>query len=281
MLLALAYFTAPVIRETRSWLVFGSFTVQPVELVKIALILLYAQYFSRRHLSVARWKNIFTSFFLFAIPAGLVAILPDLGSALILFGVWFGFLLVSGLPPKRVVPTVLVFIVAGVFLWTSVLKDYQRDRIAGVFFPERDALGINYSVIQSKIAIGSGGFFGKGYDQGPQTQLGFLTEPAGDFILSAIIEEWGLLGGIVVLGSFLWLIFGIIRTGMLANQNFEKFVCLGIVMVFGLQFLLNAGSATGVTPVVGVTFPFVSYGGSSLVVNFFLLPLVYAIRRKS
>ncbi|RJQ29343.1 hypothetical protein C4571_01805 [Candidatus Parcubacteria bacterium] len=281
VLLVVAYFKGPVIRETRSWLVLGSFHFQPVELAKVALILIYAQFFSRRHISIARWKNIAGSFVLFALPAGLVALQPDLGSALILFGIWFGFLLFSGLPTRRVVAALLVLVALGIFGWSQILKDYQRERILGVVYPERSVLGINYSVIQSKIAIGSGGLLGKGYGQGSQVQLGFLPEPATDFIVSALIEEWGLVVGLVVLGAFLYLVFGIVQIGMAAEHNFEKFIALGAAMVFGLQFLLNTGSATGITPVIGITFPFLSYGGSSILTSFLLLSLVNAIRRKS
>lgn len=281
ILLVLVYLKGPVIREARSWLVFGSFTFQPVELAKLALILLYAQYFSRRHLSIARWKNILTSFLFFAAPAALVMLQPDLGSALVLFSIWFGFLIFSGLPRRRVLIALLAFILVGVFAWTSVLKDYQRERILGVVYPEQNALGTNYSVIQAKIAIGSGGFWGKGYGQGSQTQLGFLPEPGTDFILAALIEEWGVFGGFVVIGAFLALEYAILAVGRVADQNFEKFVCLGTAMVFGLQFILNAGSTVGITPVIGVTFPFVSYGGSSMFINFFLLAFVYAIQRRT
>jgi rod shape determining protein RodA len=142
-------------------------------------------------------------------------------------------------------------------------------------------LGINYSVSQSKIAIGSAGLWGKGYGQGMQTQLGFLSEPSEDFIFAALIEEWGVIGGLVIVAAFLFLIFQILRIGSLADENFEKFVCLGAAMMFGVQFLLNTGSATGLLPVVGVTFPFVSYGGSSMIVDFFMLSIVNSIRKTS
>lgn len=279
-LLLLAQFTGPVIRGARSWIVWGPLNFQPVEFAKVALILIYASYFSKRHLSVARWKNIFISFFLFAIPAGLIVLQPDLGSALLLFGIWFGFLLLSGLPPRRVLVAFLIFVTAGFLIWSYALQGYQRERIIGVFYPERNLLGINYSVTQSKIAIGSAGLWGKGYGQGSQTQLGFLTEPASDFVLAAFIEEWGVAGGLVVIVAFLVLIFHVLRIGALADRNFAKFVCLGVAIIFGLQFVLNAGSEAGLTPVIGVTFPFVSYGGSSILANFFLLSIVNAIARK-
>jgi rod shape determining protein RodA len=280
LLLAFVYFRGPAIRNIRSWLVLGPFNFQPVELAKISLILIYAAYFSRRHLSIARWRHILTSFILFAIPAALTALEPELGSVLVLFGVWFGFLLLSGLPPRRALAALLVFILAGVLVWGYVLKDYHRQRIVGFFYPTHDSLGINYSGAQSKIAIGSAGFWGRGYGQGTQTQLGFLTEPASDFIFAAFIEEWGVFGGIVLIGTFLFLIFQILKIGARALINFEKFVCLGVVIIFSAQFLLNSGSATGLLPVIGIPFPFLSYGGSNMLANFFLLSIVDAIRRK-
>lgn len=279
-LLLLVLASGPVIRNTRSWIVFGPFRFQPVELTKVALILLFANYFSRRHLSIARWKNILTSFAFFAVPAILTALQPDLGSAFVLFGIWFCFLLLSGLPRRRVLAAVAGFLLVGFLIWSYVLKDYQRARVVGIFYPERNALGINYGVTQSKIAIGSAGFWGKGFRQGTQTQLGFLPEAATDFPLAAFVEEWGALGGLIVIGAFLFLVFQILQIGSRAQRNFEKFVCLGGAVVFGLQFLLNAGSELGLTPVIGITFPFLSYGGSSLAANFFILSLINAVRRQ-
>ncbi|OGZ00446.1 MAG: hypothetical protein A2945_03840 [Candidatus Liptonbacteria bacterium RIFCSPLOWO2_01_FULL_52_25] len=280
LLLLFLIFYGPTVRNTRSWISFGPFNFQPVELVKVALILLYANYFSRRHLSIARWKNIFASFLFFIVPAGLTALLPDVGSALILFGIWFGFLLLSGLPWRRTFAAFAVFAVAGMFIWAYAFQDYQRERVIGVFYPERDALGVNYSAAQSKIAVGSTGLWGKGYAQGTQLQLGFLTEPTNDFVFAAFVEEWGMAMGFLVVGAFLFLMFRILKTGMEAERNFEKFVCLGTATVFGLQFFLNTGSELGFLPVVGVTFPFMSYGGSSLIANFFLLAIIVKIGSK-
>jgi len=281
LLLLTAYISAPVIRNTRSWLVIGSLNFQPVELAKIALIVVFARYFSRRHLAIAKWRTIISSFAIFALPAALTLLQPDLGSASILFGIWFGFLLVSGLPRRRVLLALGAFCVAGLLAWNFALKDYQRARITGVFFPESHALTVNYSVIQAKIAIGSAGIWGKGYHQGSQTQLGFLTEPSNDFILAAFIEEWGIIAGILLIGAFLALEWRILRIGLLANSNFEKFIALGVALVFGLHFLVNAGSTVGLFPVVGVPFPFLSYGGSNLLTSFFLLAIMNAIGRRA
>ncbi len=281
LLIIIAYGYGPSIRNTKSWIVIGPFSFQPVELMKVALIFLYARYFSRRHLAVARWRYIITSFVFFLIPAAVAVYLPDVGSAVIFFAIWFGFLLLSGLPLRRLAVAVLVFALAAVAVWFYVLKDYHRARIVGFFYPAQDLLGINYSSTQAKIAIGSSGLFGKGYGQGTQTELGFLPEPSQDFIFAGIVEEWGVAGGLVVIGAMFFLVFQILKVGSLADENFEKFICLGTAMVLGVQFLLNAGSATGLTPVVGVTFPFVSYGGSSMLANFFLLAVVNSIRKRS
>lgn len=279
-LLVFVYATAPVIRNTKSWIVFGPVQFQPVELAKIALILVFAGYFSRRHIAIGRLPNLLASLVIFAIPAGLTLLQPDLGSASILFGIWFGFLLVSGLPRKWLMTGIVLMAIGGVLGWHYFLAPYQKERIAAVFYPERNALGINYSTIQSKIAIGSSGFFGKGYNQGTQTQLGYLTEPGTDFIFAALTEEWGLLGALLVLGAFLIMMLQIFKVALAQDSNFEHFLVLGIAIVFALQFLVNAGSATGLFPVVGVTFPFLSYGGSSLLVNFCLLGMVYAVGRR-
>jgi rod shape determining protein RodA len=281
LLMMLAYAEGPIIRNTRSWLALGPFTLQPVELVKIALIFLYANYFSRRHLAVARWQTILSSFIFFVIPAAIAVVLPDLGSVVIFGAIWFGFLLLSGLPWRRIAAGVLIFLCVAGFLWVYILKDYHRARIIGYFSPGQSSLGVNYSTIQSRIAIGSAGLWGKGYGQGTQSQLGFLSEPTEDFIFSALIEEWGVAGGILIIAVFLFLIFRILSIGLLADKNFEKFICLGAVTMFGAQFLLNAGSATGLIPVVGVTFPFLSYGGSSMIADFFLLAIINSVRQWS
>ncbi len=276
-LLVFTYFTAPVIRGARSWLDFGFFQFQPSEFAKLALVIVLASFFSRRHISIARVSNLFISFIYFAIPAGLIMIQPDFGSALVLFFIWIGFILISGIRWRHLFVVAIIFSILGVTMWHSVLENYQKERILGVFSPERDVLGINYSVIQSKIAIGSAGFFGKGFGQGTQTQLGFLPEAQTDFIFAALIEEFGILGGTLIIIAFLILILRIIKIGLKADNNFNKFICLGTVAFFGIQFVLNVGSNLGLTPVIGVTFPFLSYGGSSVLINLILIGIIQSI----
>lgn len=277
VLLIITYFFAPTIRGARAWLSIGSFQFQTAEFSKLALIIVLASFFSRRHISIARISNLLISFVYFAIPAGLIALQPDFGSALILFFVWLGFLLISGIRWRHLLVAMIIFSIIGSIMWQGVLKDYQKERISGIFFPERDALGINYGVIQSKIAIGSAGFFGKGFSQGTQTQLRFLPEAQTDFIFAAFIEEWGVLGGLLILAAFLFLILKIIGIGLETDNNFNRFVCLGTAVLFGVQFILNAGSNLGITPVIGVTFPFLSYGGSSVLINLILIGIIQSV----
>lgn len=280
-LLVITYLTAKPIRGTNSWLTIGQLRFQPSELVKIILILLYASFFSRRHLEVSVIKNITASFFYFFLPAVLVFIQPDMGMTLIFFGIWFGFLIVSGLKWQRLLIGVLIFILVFNLLWLVFLKPYQKERMLGFIFPERNPLGTNYNVIQSKIAIGSAGLFGKGFRQGTQVQLGFLPEAQTDFIFSAFVEEWGLIGGLLLLLTFLWLIFRIIKIGLKSDNNRAKFICLGTVITFTLQFFLNIGSGLGLSPVIGTTLPFFSYGGSSLLTNALLIGIIQNISLES
>lgn len=279
-LLIFVYLQGPIIRNAASWLIIGPFSFQPIELAKIALILLYANYFSRRHMSIGRWKYVTGSFIFFVIPAILVALQPNLGSAVILFGLWYGTLLVSGLPLRRVLASLGIFLAIGALMWNFGLQDFHRRRIVGFLNPTQDTLGINYNATQARIAVGSGGFWGKGYGQGSQTQLGFLPVPESDFALAAFVEEWGFFGAIIVLGAFGFLIFYILGIAAGTDRNFEKYICIGVAIMFTTQFFINSASVTGLFPVIGVPFPFLSYGGSGLLINFVALSLVDFVRRR-
>lgn len=274
LLLILTYFFAPEIRNTRAWLVLGPLQFQVSEFVKLALIIFFSYFFSKRHVGIARISNIFRPFVYFLIPASFVFLQPDMGTVIVLFCIWVGFLLVSGLPWKHIVIGFLLLAVAVTASWFTVLRPYQKERIVGLFDPTYDPLGVNYSTIQSKIAVGSGGFFGKGFGQGTQVQLGFLPEPGTDYILSSITEEWGLVGGSVVLALLGFALFRMMRVGFYAESNFYRFLCLGAVIMFMTQIIINVSSALGMFPVIGITLPFVSYGGSSLLINAMLIGIV-------
>jgi len=226
-LLLITFFFAPSINGNRAWLLMGPFQFQPSELAKLAVICVLAVFFAKRHIGIARWKIIIGSFLYALIPVLIIAAQPDMGSALMVLGIWLGFLLLSGIPMRRLLVAGVFFILVFGLLWTSVFKEYQKDRIVGLFQPQQDPLGANYNVIQSRIALGSGGVFGQGFRQGTQTQLGFLPEAQTDFIFAAITEEGGLVGAGIVLAAFLWLMTRLLRMGMLVEGNIAKFLCLG------------------------------------------------------
>lgn len=277
LLLILTLLFAPIIRSSKSWLILGPIRFQVSEFVKVALILILAYFFSRKHLAIAHWHNILKSLFYFLIPAGLILLQPDLGAFLILFSIWLGFLLVSGIRWRHLLIGVLILIFLSIASWNYFLKDYQKERLRSFLNPEYSPLEYNYGVIQSKIAIGSAGFFGKGFKQGTQIQLGFLPEAQNDFIIAAVIEEWGLLGGFLTISALIFLILRVIKIGLTAENNFIRLLCLGTTILFLSQFYLNTGSVLGLLPVVGVSFPFLSYGGSSLIASAILIGIIQGI----
>ncbi len=280
ILLCLTFF-APIVRESRGWIDIGFFRFQPSELTKIALIIIFSYFFGKRHVGIANFSVIAVSFFYLAVPAFIIFKEPDWGSAMVLISVWITFLLVGGLPFKKVVLGGFVFLLLGVFSWFFLFKDYQKERIIGFLNPSYDVLGINYSTNQAKIAVGSAGFFGKGFSQGTQTHLGFLTEPSTDFIFSAFVEEWGLFGGILILSAFAVIIYRILVISLKTQGNFLKLFALGSASLLLVELFLNIGSNLGLTPVVGVTFPFLSYGGSSFITKAILMGIVQGAYRVS
>lgn len=277
LLLIATFIFAPSIRHTRSWIVLGPVQLQTSEFAKLALIILLSVFFAKRHVGIARLGVLLKSFLYFAVPAGLVLMQPDLGSTIIIFSIWVGFLLVSGISWRHLVAGGLILLVLVGLGWKFFLADYQKERILAFVNPSYDPLGVNYSVIQSKIAVGSAGFFGKGYGQGTQVQLGFLPAPATDFIFSSFTEEWGLLGGFLVIGVFIFLLLRIIKIGLTCQNNFSKLICLGTAIMFLAQFMINMGSTLGMLPVIGVTFPFFSYGGSSILANAILVGIIQSV----
>ncbi|MDD5547855.1 MAG: FtsW/RodA/SpoVE family cell cycle protein [Candidatus Pacebacteria bacterium] len=276
-LLLFTYFFAPAIRGTKGWLTLGPLQFQTAEFAKLILIIVLSWFWAKAHIGVARVKNLFLSFAYFALPAGLVMIQPDLGSALILFGIWFGYLLISGIKWKHLLIALIILAIVATLGWTSFLKEYQKDRILDFLHPGRDPLGVSYSVIQSKITIGSAGILGKGFGQGTQVKLGFLPEAHTDFILASFIEEWGLLGGVLAIMAFLVLLTRIIKIGLISENNFFKLFCLGSTVMFLSHFVLNVGSSVGLFPVVGVPFPFFSYGGSQILTASFIIGIIQSI----
>lgn len=279
--LAIVHIVGTEINGSKSWIDLGSFNLQPSEFAKAALIATLAAFFSRRHVGIKRLEIIFGSFTYFIIPAIMVLTEPDMGSTLIFFGIWFGFLLVAGLPSKYIMASLMLFAVFGGLAWQYGLKNYQKARIVAVFQPEKDPLRLNYNIIQSKNAIGSAGLLGKGFKQGEIVQLGFLPAAQTDFAMASFIEEWGFLGGLLVISLFVLLIVRIAVIGLRVEGNFNKLFALGTIIFLALHFVVNLGSAIGFMPVIGVPFPFLSYGGSNLLTASFLIAIVHSIAAKT
>ena len=278
VLIFAANFQSETIRGTKSWIIIGGFRFQPVELVKVSLILILADFFAKKGDEAWLHKNIALSFFYAMLPAGIVILHPDLGSAMVIVAVWLGFLFTAGFHIKRAAAILVFFVLAGALSWFFVMKPYQKDRLTGFLFPEKDPLGVNYNVAQSKIAIGSAGFLGKGFNFGTQTHLKFLPEAETDFIFAGFVEEWGVFGGLVILLTFIILLFRITRIGINARGGDLKFLSIGVALVLAVHLFVNAGSTLGITPVTGIPLPFLSYGGSSVLTLATLLSIMENIK---
>lgn len=264
-LLILVISSAFVIRGVRSWLTFGSFSVEPVELVKLALIILLAKFFSKRHVEIYRIRHLIVSGAYAALPALLVLAQPDLGSAIILVAIWIAVVIFSGMKLRHLVLLVCIF---GLFTfagWHTILKPYQKSRIVTFLDPYRDPKGAGYQMLQSMIAVGSGRMWGKGLGYGSQTHLHFLPEAETDFIFAAFVEEWGFVGTLILLLLLLIVLWRIVRIGMRSSDNFSRVYCHGFAAYIFVQSFIHIGMNMGLLPITGITLPFVSYGGSSLV----------------
>lgn len=270
------YFFAPVIRGTRGWYKIGGITLDPIEPIKIVLIVLLAKYFSMRHVEMYKLRHILISGLYVALPAVLIFLKPDLGGTAVLVFMWLGILMVSGIKTKHFLVLSLCFFLAAGFSWQFLLKDYQRSRITAFLFPH-DLLGTSWSQNQTKISIGSGKLLGEGMGKGSQVQYGFLPEPHTDFIFSVIAEEWGLVGITAFFASYLLLVWRILKTAIKSDSNFPRLFGVGFAIVLIVQFTVNISMNLGLLPVVGIYLPLVSYGGSGLIANFVSLGVVQGI----
>ena len=256
------------VRGAVSWFQFGSplggFSVEPVEIVKFILIVVLAKYFSGRHIDFGLVRHIIISGFYALIPVALVLLQPDLGSAFLMIIIWVGMMLVSGIRARHLLVIFLIFIIVAGMSWGFFLKDYQKGRIMAFFQPQKDPLGQGYNALQSIIAIGSGGFWGKGLGHGSQSQLNFLPEQHTDFIWATIAEEWGFFGVSSVLilwGVIFWRLFLI---AINTNTNFARLFIFGFMLLLLTQVSINIGMNMGFFPITGIPLPLLSYGGSSL-----------------
>ena len=279
--LILLFFNAVLIRGSVSWFQFGFFSLQPAEIAKIIVIIILAKYFSNHYEQMNRLPTILISGIYAALPAILIALQPDFGSALIIILVWFGMVVFLGI--NRFHLGLFLSSGAGFFIlsWLFFFKDYQKERILAFINPYFDPLGSGYHVAQSVIAVGSGGFWGRGLGQGSQSQLLFLPETQTDFIFAAIGEELGFIGIIfliILFGILFWRLLGIFHR---ARDNFGKMLTLGIIIMLISEAGINIGMNMGLVPVTGIPLPFVSYGGSALVAALIGLGILQSIKIRS
>lgn len=278
-LLIALFATGAVFKGAQSWFNLGFAAFQPVELAKLALIIVLAKYFSRRHIEIAHFRHILVSGAYAFIIFALVAVQPDFGSAVILFSIWLGMVLVSGISLKHLGAVVAVGLVAFSGLWFFGFEDYQKDRIRTFLNPLADIHGAGYNAYQATIAVGSGGSLGKGIGYGTQSKLRFLPEYQTDFIFAAYAEEWGFVGVVMLVGLFIVLVATLIRMAGRGASNFETLFTLGVAMYVISHFIVHVGINVGLLPVTGTTLPFMSYGGSHLVAEFLGLGIAVGMQR--
>ena len=211
------------------------------------------------------------------LPSVLIVRQPDIGSFIILALIWVGILIVSGIKLKHFLILTLLIIALAVYTWGFMLQDYQKSRILTFLNPELDPYGAGYNSIQSLIAVGSGGLWGNGLSQGTQSQLGFLPEAHTDFIYAAIVEELGIVVGVLILIFYGFIFFKMMKIAKRAADNFAKLVTVGVGIMFISQVGLNVGMTLGLLPITGLTLPLVSYGGSSLLLLYISLGIVNSI----
>lgn len=281
VLLIAVLFFGEKIRGTTGWFVFGGFNFAPVEFAKLAVIILLAKYFSIRHIELYKLRHLIASGIYVALPVLLILLQPDLGSAIVLAAIWLGIVVISGIRLRQLVIIILIGALLCGAMWVGLLKDYQKKRVLTFLNPQKDPLGYSYNLRQSIIAVGSGGFWGKGTGQGTQSHLGFLPESNTDFIFAAVAEERGLIG---VLGLFFlygFLIYRILKISFAAENNFSRLFAVGLAVMFSFQISVNIGMNLGLVPVVGIPLPFLSYGGSAAVMNFLGLGILQSIKIRS
>lgn len=258
--------------ETRGsirWIPLGFFNIQPSELAKPVLILLLADFWSKH---LPNWKNIFLSVGIISPALLLIFKQPDLGTTLTVMAIFLGLLLTTRISFKKIIILAFLFVITMPLFWLN-MQDYQKQRVLNFLSPNSDPLGTGYNIIQSTIAVGSGQIFGRGLGSGTQSRLQFLPEFRTDFIFAAISEELGLVGALVILGLYGYLIFYLLKISRHTGDSFGCLIIYGVVTMILFQGFVNIGMNVGILPIAGITLPLVSYGGSSLIVTLICLGL--------
>lgn len=277
--LSLLYIFGSAFKGAQSFLSVGGFSFQPANIIELITIFILAKYFSRRHMEIAHIRHIIVSGLYVLVLFVLVVLQPDFGGAMIIFLLWLGMVLVSGISKKHLFLVFFIGMVTFGGLWLFIFKSYQKERIMTFLNPMTSILDEGYNVYQSTIAIGSGEVFGKGVGYGTQSKLQFLPEYQTDFIFAAYAEEWGFVGVII-----LFILYGIIFWRMLSiasrgGSNFEILYGVGLTILFFVHSLIHIGSNIGMLPVTGNTLSFMSYGGSHIMTEFLALGILMGMKR--
>jgi len=278
-LLLVLFSVGSLTKGAKSWFNLGLFAFQPAELAKIILVLILAKYFSRRHIEIRNIRHIIVSGVYAFIIFALVAIQPDFGSALIIFLIWFGMVMVSGISKKHLLIVFLTGTVVFSGLWFFAFQDYQKDRILTFLHPLHDIQGVGYNAYQSTITVGSGKLMGKGIGYGTQSRLKFLPEYQTDFIFAAFAEEWGFIGVLILFILYIILISRILINSKRGATNFEILFGLGLAIIFISHFIIHVGMNIGLLPVTGLNLPFMSYGGTNLMLSYASLGILMSMRK--
>jgi len=267
----------PGIGQTRMgatrWIDIGPLTLQPSEMTKLALILVFSKYFADKKKETVFIGDLILAGIMLGMPVALILKEPDLGMSIVQLPIFAAIIFVAGIDKKYIITLIVLAALAAYPAWLN-LKPYQKERLISFMNPDSDPLGSGYHVIQSKIAIGSGGFWGKGYMKGTQSQLNFLPEQFTDFIFSVFSEEFGFVGSFCLLLAYLTIILKGLGIAMKAKDKLGRLMAVGVVTVFQVQLFVNLGVTTGIMPVTGLTLPFMSYGGSSVFSTSILLGLL-------
>ena len=274
LVLALVPFLGREVSGAKSWLVLGPFTVQPSEVHKILTVLLLTRYLASRERAYLRLSEILTATTLVAVPMVLIALQPDMGTAVMYLPALGGMLLVAGIRPRLLLAAALLGVVLAAGLWQFGLKDYQRQRITTFLQPEQDPLGAGYQVRQSKIAVGSGQWSGRGFGQGTQSQLRFLPARHSDFVMAVWAEEWGFLGVGAVFVFYALFFFSAAQIALRSRDRAGVLLVVGLVSLMAAHVIYSTGMVVGLLPITGIPLPFISYGGSFMLFNFFATGLI-------
>lgn len=279
--LAVLFVLGEITKGAQSWLSLGGLSLQPADFMKLVLVLMLAKYFSKRHIEIANIRHIIVSGLYALIPFVFVLLQPDFGSALIIFLIWLGMILVSGVSKKHLAFLLIAASLVSIVAWSFVLHPYQKERIMTFVHPLADIHGSGYNAFQSTVAVGSGQVLGKGVGYGTQSRLKFLPEYQTDFIFAAFAEEWGLIGVSILFLLFGVIIWRILTSAMVGATNFETLFGLGLAIMFLSHFIIHVGMNIGILPVTGLPLPFMSYGGSHLFAEFAGLGILMGMRKYS